>query len=90
MSKQKLISAEKLQKWIDETFKKKLPTESIEYRDGRETVLDLLEMQLTIGTFNAEPVSTIKPGEIVIKDQTTSGNDDEWEIVGRLEVVKDE
>lgn len=69
MSKQeKLISAEKLQEWIDETFERKLPTESVEYRDGRETVLNLLEMHLTIGTFSPDPVPTIKPGHIVNMD----------------------
>ncbi|SDX04984.1 hypothetical protein [Paenibacillus sp. PDC88] len=121
MSKQeKLISADKLLEWINygleraETFK---PKEDV--IEGSVQTLELLAEQIEAGTFNADPVPAIKPREVIIKDQTTSGTDvedeignitqdmidanphynkvyitkiyeDEWEIVGRLEVVKDE
>ncbi|MFD2752404.1 hypothetical protein ACFSUM_18625 [Virgibacillus siamensis] len=69
MSKQeKLISAEKLQEWIDEMFNKRFTNDVYGYQDGRQSILDLLEQRINDGTFNADPVPTIKPGEELLPE----------------------
>ncbi len=57
----KLIDESKLLDWINTMYNKKLPDEIKEYRDGRQTVLDLLEIQIKSGRFapDTPPVPTI-------------------------------
>jgi hypothetical protein len=63
----KLIDENKLLEWINTMYNKKLPDELKEYRDGRQVVLDLLEIQIKSGRFapDTPPVPTIKPGDKV-------------------------
>lgn len=63
----KLIDADKVQSWIDVEFEKKFPGDYYGYADGRQTILDKLEMEINNGTFDPDPIPlpTIKPGDKV-------------------------
>lgn len=70
MSKQeKLISADKLLKCLKKELgfciKEKFNEKNSRFHLGRETVLTDIIRQIESGTFNPDPVPTIKPGDKV-------------------------
>lgn len=63
VNKPRLIGVDKVQAWIDVEFEKKFPGDCYGYADGRQTILDKLEMKINDGEFDPDP--TIKLGDSV-------------------------